>query len=129
MSKRVTQTKRSKKRRSTRVSRLELVSRRADVDRRHLPQLLANAVDDDARQAVLARALQHCDEIALDGSLARASGILCGQTDTADVIDATVAVTAAGLARTGDVASATSDPKDLRRLCDALQSHARIITV
>lgn len=91
--------------------------------------VIGQAWRDGARQALLARALQHCDEIPLDGSLARASGILCGQTGTADIIDATVAVTAAGLARTGAVVIATSDPKDLRRLRDALQSHARIITV
>lgn len=91
--------------------------------------VIGQAWRDGARQALLARALQHCDEIALDGSLARASGILCGQTGTADIIDATVAVTAAGLARTGAVAIATSDPKDLRRLSDALKSPARVITV
>jgi hypothetical protein len=91
--------------------------------------VIGQAWRDGARQALLARALQHCDEIALDGALARASGILCGQTGTADVIDATVAVTAAGLARAGDVVIVTSDPSDLRRLRDALQFHARIVTV
>jgi len=91
--------------------------------------VIGQAWRDGARQALLARALQHCDEIALDGLLARASGILCGQTGTADIIDATVAVTGAGLARTGDVVIATSDPSDLRRLCDALQSDVQIVTV
>ena len=84
--------------------------------------VVGQAWRDGARQALLARALQHCDEIALDGALARASGILCGPTGTADVIDA-------GLARAGDVVIVTSDPSDLRRLSDALQSHARIVTV
>ena len=46
---------------------------------------IAQAWRDGARQALLARALKHCDEVPLDGALARASGVLCGHADTADV--------------------------------------------
>lgn len=91
--------------------------------------VVGQAWRDGARQAVLARALRHCDEVTLDSSLARASGILCGHTATADVIGASVAVTAAGLARRDDVAILTSDPADLRLLGEELQSQARIVTV
>ena len=90
---------------------------------------IGQAWRDGARQALLVRALRHCDEIVLDGDQARAAGILCGQTGTADVIDASVALTAAGLARSGETAVLTSDPDDLVMLGDALQSNARLIVV
>ena len=90
---------------------------------------IGQAWRDGARHVLLARALRHCDEVALDGSHARAAGLLCGQTSTIDVIDASVAITAAGLARSADVAILTSDPNDLRQLGTALKSEARIITV
>ena len=90
---------------------------------------IGQAWRDGTRQALLARALRHCDEVALDGSNARAAGLLCGQTSTADVIDASVAIAAAGLARSADVAILTSDPNDLSQLGTALRSEARIITV
>jgi|GEM_PF-3193855 len=64
MSKRVTQAKRPKRHRSTCLPHIELVSRRAGVDRRDLPQLLANAVDDDPFEiigfaSIAASTLQH----------------------------------------------------------------------
>lgn len=90
---------------------------------------IGQAWRDGARQALLARALRHCDEIALDGSLARAAGLLCGHTATADVIDASVAIVAVGLTASADVAILTSDPGDIGRLSAALQSRANIITV
>lgn len=91
--------------------------------------VIAQAWRDGARQVLLSRALNHCDEIALDGSNARAAGLLCGQTATADVIDATVAIVTAGLARTDDVALLTSDPRDLSHLLTALNARARIVSV
>ena len=90
---------------------------------------IGQAWRDGARQALLARALRHCDEVVLDGSLARAAGVLCGQTDTVDVIDASVAIVGAGLARDGAVAILTSDPSDLHGLGSALKSEAQVIAV
>ena len=73
---------------------------------------------DGARPARLARlvksgvlAIAH-----LDLSEARAAGVLCGETRTSDVIDATVAL----LARRHDAVVVTSDPDDIRRLDPAL---------
>lgn len=91
--------------------------------------VIGQAWRDGARQAPLARALGHCDEVVLDGTIARAAGLLCGQSDTADVIDASVAMVAAGLARHGDVAVLTSDPADLALLVDTLSVPAKIISV
>jgi hypothetical protein len=55
---------------------------------------IAQAWRDGARQALLARALEHCDEVPLDDALARASGVLRGHADTADIVDASIAVIA-----------------------------------
>ncbi len=60
-------------------------------------------------RARLARALKEYDEIPLNGRTARQVGELCGQTGTNDVIDASVAITAARAARHGAVDVLTSD--------------------
>ena len=91
--------------------------------------VIAQAWRDGGRQALLSRALAHCDEVPLDGVVARAAGLLCGQAGTADVIDASVALTAAGVARYEAVAIATSDPDDMRRLLSVLDVAARIVHV
>lgn len=90
---------------------------------------IAQAWRDGRRQALLARALRHCDEVALDGHLARAAGLLCGQLGTAAIVDASIAVTAAGASHQGDVALLTSDGGDLRRMLDHLGADVRIIPV
>ena len=82
-----------------------------------------------ARQALLACALEHCDEVALDGPGARAAGLLCGQARTSDVIDASVALTAAGAARRGSTAVLTSDAPDIRALLSVLSSPAVVVGV
>ena len=82
----------------------------------------------DGGQALLARALNHCTELALDGSTARAAGLLCGQANTRDVIDASVAIAAAGMANT-DVSVVTSDPSDITHLLATLNATATIVTV
>ena len=56
--------------------------------------VIAQAWRDGRRQALLARALSHCDEVPLDGVVARAAGLLCGRSGTTDVIDASVALAA-----------------------------------
>lgn len=91
--------------------------------------VIAQAWRDGRRQALLSRALRHCDEVPLDGVTARAAGLLCGRTGTTDVIDATVAITAAGIARHDDVAIVTSDPADMRRLMSMLNVAARVVHV
>ncbi len=91
--------------------------------------VIAQAWRNGRRQALLSRALSHCDEVPLDGVVARAAGLLCGRAGTADVIDASVAITAAGVARHGDVAIITSDPDDIRRLLSVLDVAARVVHV
>ena len=67
-----------------------------------------------ARQATLARFLRsrEVEVPALDEYVARAAGELCGLAGTADVIDASVVLTA----RKGRDSILTSDPDDLRKL-------------
>jgi len=65
-------------------------------------------------QFTLARFLRidEVEIIPLDEQLARACGELCGATETADIIDASVVI----LARQRGDQIITSDPRDLRRL-------------
>ena len=82
------------------------------------------------RQALLSRALRQCDEVDLDGAMARASGHLCGQAGTRDVIDASVAVAVAYARRTHDaVTLLTSDSDVLGILLSVLNTRARVIDV
>lgn len=85
---------------------------------------IAQVWRDGARQANLTRALQHCREVVLSGSAARAAGVLCGRSATTDVIDASVAVATAMLAHTVTTVVLTSDPHDIQRLLDELGSSA-----
>ena len=91
--------------------------------------VIAQAWRDGARQALLARALAHCDEVALDGTLARAAGLLCGQAQISDVVDSSVAVIAAARARGGPVVILTSDPTDIRRLLQTLGAEIPVVSV
>lgn len=96
----------------------------------HVPVgAIAQAWRDGRRQVRLVRALGHCQEVSFDGRLARAAGLLCGQASTSDVIDASVALTAAGAKRRGDVAVLTSDPADLGHLLSILSAAATVIEV
>lgn len=90
---------------------------------------IAQAWRNGARQARLVRALQHCDEVPLDGPLARASGTLCAQSKTADIVDASVALIAAARRRRSEVTVVTSDRRDLRQLLDALGADVDILRV
>jgi hypothetical protein len=91
--------------------------------------VIAQAWSDGARQALLARALAHCDEVPLEGSLARATGLLCGRAGTADIVDASVALIAAARSRTGPTALVTSDPTDLQHLLQTLDATARLVAI
>ena len=106
---------------------------RVAVDDGAMVQVPAGAIGqawrDGRRQALLSRALKHCDEVPLDGSIARAAGLLCCQTDTADLIDASVALTAAGIARNREVTVLTSDPADLQLLLAALRANTHVVSV
>lgn len=103
---------------------------RVAADDSSIVQVPAGAIGqawrDGARQALLARALQHCDEVALEGTSARAAGRLCSKTSTADLIDASVAIAAAVLSRAEHVVILTSDRDDIALLANELRSDVRI---
>lgn len=85
---------------------------------------------DGGRQTLLSRALNRCEEIPLDGRIARSAGQLCGRTNTRDVIDASVAVAVGeSTRRDTEVVLLTSDADDLRTLISALNTIARIVEV
>jgi len=90
---------------------------------------IAQAWRDGRRQALLARALAHCNDVALDGPLARATGLLCGKAGTADIVDASVALIATARSRSGPVALVTSDPTDMRHLLQTFGASVRIVSV
>lgn len=90
----------------------------------HIPAaVLAQAWRDGSRQTRLARLLKdkrvHIEDF--DRSVALAVGVLCGTTGTADVVDASVIVTA----RRFKASVVTSDESDL----SALDSGVRLFTV
>jgi glutamine amidotransferase PdxT len=74
--------------------------------------------------------LNRCEEVVLDGSAARAAGRLCGETGTADVIDASVALAVAEASDTcSEVVLLTSDTRDLTTLLAALSVGARVVSL
>ena len=76
--------------------------------------VVGQAWRDGRTQVTLARFLRtdEVEIIPLDEQLARACGELCGATETADIIDASVVI----LARQRGDRIVTSDPRDVRRL-------------
>ena len=76
--------------------------------------VVGQAWRDGRRQATLARFLRTTEVqiVALDEHLSRACGELCGSSNTADVIDASVVL----VANEHHDLVLTSDPDDLRRL-------------
>ena len=85
--------------------------------------VLAQAWRDGRTQVTLARFLrtEEVEIVPLDDQVARSCGELCGASNTADIIDASVVI----LARQRRDLIVTSDPSDLRRLDPA----AKIIEV
>ena len=74
--------------------------------------------------------LKGCEEVVLDGSAARATGRLCGETGKVDVIDASVALAAAAASSScSDVVLLTSDSRDLNILLAALSIGTRVVNV
>ncbi|MGH2915994.1 MAG: hypothetical protein ACRDMX_13500 [Solirubrobacteraceae bacterium] len=85
----------------------------------HVPAgVIGQVWRDGSRQTRLARLVNSglLDVGALDLDEARAAGVVCGATGTADVIDASVAL----LARRHRAVVVTSDPADLHRLDPSL---------
>jgi len=78
--------------------------------------------DRQGRQANLARLLQAVDVQPISDQDGREAGVLLGQTDTADPIDATVVL----LANPGD-RILTSDPSDLSKLVEAANCRALVV--
>jgi hypothetical protein len=81
----------------------------------HVPSIVVGqAWHDGHRQVQLARALAGCrtDPVGLDTS--KAAGVLCGQSGTANVVDAIVVVMAAALR----AIIWTSDTQDTKALAD-----------
>lgn len=84
--------------------------------------VVAEVWRDGTRQAQLARLLTN-DAItvpALDEVIAKAAGVLCGRSGTADVIDATVVLAA----RSAGAVVLTGDSSDLRRIDPGLAVEA-----
>ncbi len=81
--------------------------------------VIAQAWRRSSRQARLARflALSVVTTVPLDEPEARAAGVLCGRTGTADVVDASVVI----CARARGHAVVTGDPDDLAALDPALR--------
>lgn len=85
----------------------------------HVPSVVVGqAWRDPRRQVRLGRFLTGCQVEPVGLEIAKAAGILCGKAGTADVVDATVVVMAASLG----ALVWTSDPNDIRKLIDALDS-------
>jgi hypothetical protein len=83
----------------------------------HVPSVVVSqAWRDSRRQVRLGRFLAGCDVVPVGLETAKAAGVLCGKAGTADVVDATVVVMAAGL---GAIIW-TSDPDDIHALIDAM---------
>ena len=101
----------------------------ASVDIKVPVGALAQAWRDGSRQARLARVLRNCEEVTMDGPTARELGTLCGRTGTDDVIDASVALTAARALPSGRVVVLTSDRHDIAPLLATLDAPATIVDV
>ena len=82
------------------------------------------------RQVLVVRTLKRCDEVPLDGPMARAAGQLCGWAGTSDVVDASVAIVVSNAQQVdNEIVLLTSDTPDLRTLLSEVGSDARIIDV
>lgn len=96
----------------------------------HVPTgAIGQAWRDGRRQVLLIKALANCEEVTLDGAAARAAGVLCRRSGSADVIDASVAVAAEGLARYSEVVVLTSDPEDIALLASTLNGQVKVVGV
>ncbi|MCW2904163.1 MAG: PilT protein domain protein [Streptosporangiaceae bacterium] len=76
-------------------------------------------------QHQISRVLMGCDIIPDDERTARAGGIACGASGTADAVDAIVVATAVQY----QASVVTSDPNDLTHLADSIGVKLRLFTV
>ncbi len=90
-----------------------------------VPAAVVAQVSRSPTQAQLRRLLRGCEVVSLTEQRAHAAGHLLGRAGSADVVDAVVAQTAAGLR--ADVV--TGDRADIRRLLDAAGASCQIIDV
>ena len=92
--------------------------------------VIAQVWRNPSRQALLARTLKRCDEVPLDGAMARSVGQLCGWAGASDVIDASVAIVLSNSDRLGGkIVLLTSDVSDMRTLLSEVSADARIVKV
>lgn len=100
-----------------------------EAERRDIDVTVPTAVLTQAwrrgRTARMAMLLEACLTEGLDERLAKATGVLCGESKTSDIVDAVVIVSAAQ--RGDDVL--TSDSGDLRRLAARFQGFARVLDI
>jgi hypothetical protein len=87
--------------------------------------VVGQAWRDGSRQAQLSRLLRACEIEPTGLETAKAAGVLCGQAQCSDVVDATVIVTA--LAHNAVIF--TSDPEDMAKLADASRARPRPVVV
>jgi predicted nucleic acid-binding protein len=90
-----------------------------------VPSPVVVQVSRSPAQVQLRRLLQGCEVVSLTEQRAHSAGRLLGRAGSADVVDAVVADTAAGL-RANVV---TGDRGDIRRLLDAADASCQIIDV
>ena len=92
-------------------------------DKVHVPAgALAQVYNGDATQARLNQALKRCKTIPLDEGMAHIAGRLRRISGINDVVDASVAATAALATTLSNVVIATSDENDIRQLVHAAKS-------
>ena len=90
----------------------------------YVPSVVIGQVWRDARRhVVLNRFLAGCHIQPIDVDIAKAAGVLCGRTRTADVVDAVVVV----IATTLRAIVWTSDPHDLKALADESGAKPEIV--
>ena len=98
-------------------------------DRAHVPTgALAQVYNGDPTQARLNQALKRCRTIPLDEGMARIVGRLRRISGINDVVDASIAATAAMATALSNVVIATSDENDIQQLVHAAASlHPRLV--
>jgi predicted nucleic acid-binding protein len=73
----------------------------------------------------LSRTLRGCTIDPIDEKLAKAAGVLLGESETSDAVDAIVVAMAFEL---GGIV-VTSDPDDLRKIADGSAAPARLVVI
>jgi hypothetical protein len=106
------------------AARIKVALDRNDVLRTVTPVVSQVWRDARGRQVRLGRLIDGVDTVSPTLELAKAAGVLCGRTGTADVVDALLAC----VVRNGDI-TMTSDPADMARLIADRHVRATVATV